>query len=101
MVIRYLDIERPRCVVWPFKTDAPLPVDSDAELSLSVAADSFKAIAAQSSKVIQRCCRVQYGQPFFGLLFESLKSSNQLTGGKRFCFLAPIINNRRLSAYTD
>ena len=101
MVIRYLDMGRPLCVVGSFKTDAPLPVDPDAELPSPVAAESFETVAAQHPKVIQRSCRIQYGQSFSGLLFESLKLSNELAGGEGCCFFVSIVSNHMQTNYSN
>ncbi|MFT5488636.1 MAG: hypothetical protein ACI9JL_003693 [Paracoccaceae bacterium] len=47
-----LHIARPCRSVRPFKTDPPLDIDADAELSLSIAVKRFKAIAGQIPKII-------------------------------------------------
>jgi hypothetical protein len=52
MVAANLNAERPNSVVRPLETYPPLLVDTDAELSLPVAAQRFKAIAGQEHQVV-------------------------------------------------
>ena len=43
----------------PFKTNAPLLVDTDAVLPLAIAAKRFKVVAGKGGKILQGCCRLQ------------------------------------------
>jgi hypothetical protein len=47
MVINNLDIERLVAIVRPFKTDAPLHVDPDTELIISISTERLKVVARQ------------------------------------------------------
>ena len=56
MVVDDLDI--PGFVVAPCKTDAPLVVDTNAMLSLSIALQRLQAIAGRYTQIIEPRCRV-------------------------------------------
>src|SRR5687768_15184250 len=47
VIVDDLDVERSRGVVRPLETDAPLVIDSDAELSMSVAVQRLEPIAGK------------------------------------------------------
>ena len=55
MAIDNLDV--PRLVVAPNKTDPPLVVGADAMLTLPVTVQRFQAIAGRHSKIVQQCGR--------------------------------------------
>jgi hypothetical protein len=73
VIVRYFHVARTRFFATPFKTDAPLPVNADAILATTVATQSFKPIAANGVKAMNRRCRVKYGQTAASLIRKILK----------------------------
>jgi hypothetical protein len=58
MIINDLDIFRP---VWrPAETDAPLPVDPDAELSYAVTLERLKLISRRRAQLIEAYRRIEH-----------------------------------------
>jgi len=53
MIVNNLHVRWPRCPVEPPEANPPLIVNADAELTLAVATERFKAIAGQGGKVPQ------------------------------------------------
>jgi hypothetical protein len=45
---------------WPFKTNAPFLVDTDAVLPPTIAAKRFKVVAGKGGKILQGCCRLEH-----------------------------------------
>ena len=78
MVIANLDVKRPVVFLRPLKTDSPLLVDANAELSLPVPAQCFKAIAGQQHQVYPVDGRLRKVQSPLRLLFERLKLFDSL-----------------------
>jgi hypothetical protein len=71
MVVDDLDVAGP--VVAPREADAPLLVDPDAALSLSIARQRLEAIARKSRKIAEAGDAVQDLEPALGLLRERLE----------------------------
>jgi hypothetical protein len=82
MIVSNFHIGRSVVASRPFKTNAPLVIDADAKLALSVASKDFQAVAPQGSQVLKRLGGIQGLKSFFGLLSEGLKSGNSLATGK-------------------
>jgi len=77
VVIGYLDVLRAIFIFRPFEADSVLFVDADAELSRSVAAQSFEPVTWQGSQILESGCSVQYLKSFVSLSSETLKSFNK------------------------
>jgi hypothetical protein len=60
VVVDNLDL--PRLVVAPDKTDPPLVVDADAVLTLPVTVQRFQAIAGRHPQIVQQCGRIDRQQ---------------------------------------
>jgi len=82
VVIGYLDVSRAIFIFRPFEADSVLFVDADAELSRSIAAQSFESVTWQGSQILKSGRRVQYLKSFVGLSSEPLESFNELAFGK-------------------
>ena len=90
MVICDFDAEGLGLGLGPFKAYPPLLVDADAELSLTVAAQCFKAIARKQHQIFGRGRAFQYVQASFSLGFERFELANPLTRGKALRAFIPI-----------
>lgn len=49
--------------VFPFETDAPLPIDANAVLPLAITLEGFKVVRRRDTQVIQRDRRIELGKP--------------------------------------
>ena len=73
MVVRDLDVARTIRPCSPGEADAPLPVDPNTELTLSVAFQSFQSVARQLCQIIQARCRFEKPKTFLRLLPKRLE----------------------------
>ena len=73
----------------PFKTNAPLLVDTDAVLPLAIAAKRFKVVAGKGGKILQGCCRLQNAKAPFGLMAKGVELSDVLPFCKQSRSLIP------------
>lgn len=64
MIINNLNI--PGLVISPYKTNAPLIVDTNAALSFSIAAQRFQTITGRSAQIVQPYGRIKRKQLFTG-----------------------------------
>ncbi len=78
MVIANLDVEWLVVSLRPLKTYTPLPVDANAELPTSVAAQCLKAIAGQQHQVDSAEGCLQKIQPPLRLFLERLELFDSL-----------------------
>jgi hypothetical protein len=60
MIVNYFHI--PRAIVRPAKTDSPLAIDADAELSRSIPGELFQPVAWRNSEVFQTLRAMQNQQ---------------------------------------
>jgi hypothetical protein len=67
----------------PLETDAPLHVDSNAELSLPVSLEGFKAIAPQRSQIIDAGRRIENLKPPVRLRRKTLELANVVSRSER------------------
>ena len=79
VIIHYLYIRETLCVVVPIKTYAPLIVDTNAELPIAVALQTFKAISWQLSNIRKPLGRLQLIQLQTANSFNALVSPDTLS----------------------
>ena len=103
MVIDYLNIRRAGCVLRPIKTNPPLHVDADAELTAPVASQGFKAVAGQSPQVLDAGRGFQNFKAFPRLPVESLKLPDERAIGKSFGPFVAVAQNHyyRIAPFDD
>ena len=58
---------------WPFETNTPLLVDTDAVLPLAIAAKRFKVVAGNGGKILQGCCRFKNAKAPLGLMAKGVE----------------------------
>jgi len=75
----------------PLKANTPLPVDTNAELPLAIAAERFKSVAGQEHQIVLVDRRLENIQAPFRLLPECLKLPHSLSGGKSLCPPVPVL----------
>jgi hypothetical protein len=73
----------------PLETDAPLIVDSDAVLTLTVTVQFLQAIAGRDTQVLQRLRVVQHYELATGGVLDTLKAWTALAVEERFRVFAP------------
>jgi hypothetical protein len=73
----------------PLETDAPLIVDSDAVLTLTVTVQFLQAIAGRDAQVLQRLRVVQHYELATGGVLDALKAWKALAVEERFRVFAP------------
>lgn len=79
VIVGNLDVERPFRAGRPFKTDSPLLIDTNAELTEPVASQRLKAIVRKPHKISEIGCSFQNVESSFCLIFEAVKLLNSLT----------------------
>ena len=87
MVIHNLNIVR--IAVAPHKADAPLIVDANAVLSLSIALERFQVITRRRRQVAQLCCDIQLSKFSLRHPLETPKPSDALSRIEPFRLLRP------------
>ena len=81
----------------PFKTNAPLIIDPNAVLALSVAFEGFEPIPRQLAEITQGLRGIQKPEPFFGLTAERLEHWYFLSGGKTLRLFVTITSNHAIT----
>jgi hypothetical protein len=82
VIIHDLDVEWPGRIIRPFKTDASLPIDTNAVLSLPVTTQGLEMVTWQQHQTLARYGSLQDCQTLLRLPLERLKFSYALTGGE-------------------
>lgn len=95
MIVHDLYVARSRLSGRPLKADTPLLVDPDGELSRPVASQSLEPIARQRPQGVEGWCRVQDGEPPFGLLGKALERPDELTLAELLGSLVPVAQYHR------
>ena len=72
------DLNVVRAVLAPLEAHPPLPVDPNAELTLTVTPEGFKMVAGQGPQGFKRIGGIQQAEPFLGLSREALELPNSL-----------------------
>jgi len=67
VIVDDFDIERTRLVIGPLKTDSPLFINSDTELTGSISSKGFKAVASQALELVNVRGGIEYFQSSIGL----------------------------------
>ena len=83
MIIGYFHVFG--AIIRPFETNAPLLIDPDAILPVSIPAQRFEPVARQGGEVIERNSRVQNFQPLFALALKALESPDAVAIGESLC----------------
>jgi hypothetical protein len=99
MIVNNLYVGRPRSSVWPFKTDPPLVINTDAVLSLAISSQRFETIAGQEDKVSEGRSRFQPVEFQARRAFDSRKSFYPFPSGEVSGALISVADNHSL-AYT-
>src|SRR6266850_1896623 len=92
VIIHNLDVRRARRSIRPLKTDAPLIVDADAVLPLSIALQRLKPVAGQRRQIMK---------DVRGFKTIELEPSGPLDARERFHALAGREVSRSVIAVTD
>jgi len=85
MIIHHLHLVQ--AILPPHEAHAPLVIDPDAVLSLSVPMQGFQAIAGESGQVAQTGSTVQDLQASFSLRLHSLEAAHPLAIEQGFSIL--------------
>ena len=76
-----------RAIVMPCKTNTPLVIDSDAELSLAVTAEGFEPVAGQEHECFDGVGGIKDAQSFLRLPAKGLKNGGTFPLMQFFGFL--------------
>jgi len=88
MIIHDHDLRCAGRALGPFETDPPLGVDTDAELSVSIAFQGSETVARQGVQIINSGRGIKHFESFVSLSIEALKLAHKLPAGER---LGPFI----------
>jgi hypothetical protein len=89
MVVDYFHVFGVVSALWPLKTNAPLPVDTDAVLPLAIAARRLKVVAGKGGKILQGRCRLENAKAPFGLMAKDVELRDALPFRKQSRSLVP------------
>jgi hypothetical protein len=90
MVVGYFNVFGAVGAFRPFKTNAPLLVDTDAVLPLAIAAKRFKVVAGKGGKILQGCCRLENAKAPFGLMAKGVELRDAFPFCKQSRSLVPV-----------
>ena len=95
MVIDDFDVFRALGSRRPFERNAPLLVNSDAVLALSITDERFKAVATKLPEVAKAVGRLKNPKALFSLATEALERRDSLALGKAPGSHVPVAPNHR------
>jgi hypothetical protein len=82
MIVGNFHLGRSVVACRPFKANAPLAIDADTELALSVPSENLQVVTAQCSQVLKRFGGIQGFESFLIQLGKSLKGRNAFSLSK-------------------